>query len=175
VAPQSPENPEPELRPCPRCGGVVPVVDAPTPAEISAAPGCWMLYNKVVGREYGEWSYPQLHRLTVNAYAAQHPGGSGPDAVRWLGSHLIGLCAALALGQDATRSNSIIDRVAAEFAGFEWLEPPQLSGLLTIADVAAAPSLRERERLVRDWACDVWDAWAAHHATIKGWLDQISA
>ncbi|MGQ0657709.1 MAG: DUF5946 family protein [Chromatiales bacterium] len=168
------ERPFP-LQPCRGCGGMVPVVDAPTPPDINTAAGCWALYKRVLGCEYGQWSYPQLHRLTMDAYAAQHPGGHSPEAIRSLGSHLVGLCAAVALGQDATRSNWVVDRVAAEFGGFEWLEPPCTGGIMTIADVAAAQSMHERERLVRDWGRDVWDWWAPHHATIRRWLDRICA
>jgi hypothetical protein len=37
--------------------------------------------------------------------------------------------------------------------------------------VHRAASADEHTAAVEAWARDVWDAWAEHHATVRGWLD----
>ncbi|CAN5340773.1 hypothetical protein BH20ACT22_BH20ACT22_23450 [soil metagenome] len=55
---------------------------------------------------------------------------------------------------------------------FHWLEPPRLSGRMTVADVLPAGDAQEHSALVRAWARDVWDAWGVHHQVVRGWIDK---
>jgi hypothetical protein len=56
--------------------------------------------------------------------------------------------------------------------GFEWLEAPSMGGWLTVLDVLRAETPRERERLVRAWAADVWKVWSEHHRSVRIWIDR---
>lgn len=53
---------------------------------------------------------------------------------------------------------------------FEWLDPPPMGDRLKVVDVLPARSPAEHERLVHAWARDVWEAWTAHHDTVRGWV-----
>ena len=75
-------------RPCAGCGALVPVTDGPTHPYIGASPGCWAIYGEVLAREYGEYAYPPVHRLTVDAYAAQHPGVPSRRSIQSVAIHL---------------------------------------------------------------------------------------
>jgi len=48
-----------------------------------------------------------------------------------------------------------------------WLEPPQPNGGITVVDVVKTSNFEEHEKLVEQWASNVWAAWVRHHETIK--------
>jgi hypothetical protein len=82
----------PDTAPCLQCGAQVPAGDGPVHPYFGAAPGCWALYGAVLAREYEDLRFARWHQLTVDAYAAQHPGS--PDdrrAVQSVAVHLVGL------------------------------------------------------------------------------------
>ncbi len=58
---------------CPGCGGSFDVSDGPTHRYLGASPGCWAVYGEVLAKEYSDAAYYRVHRLTVDAYSAQHP------------------------------------------------------------------------------------------------------
>jgi hypothetical protein len=60
--------------PCIGCHALFPDVDGPVHRYMESSPGCWASYGEVLVREYTEPSYFGVHRLTVDAYAVQHPG-----------------------------------------------------------------------------------------------------
>jgi hypothetical protein len=155
--------------PCPGCGGLFADTDGPTHAYIGASPGCWAVYGKVLAKEYGEYRYPAVHRLTVDAYAAQHPGTPSRRSIQSVAGHLISLYLVLKRGLDAKRATAAIREAVAQSGRFLWLEPPPSLGALTVLDVARAADLAEHVRLVEQWANSVWDAWAEHHETIRKW------
>lgn len=63
---------------CPDCLAAIPATGGPVHAYIPAPPGCWALYGEVLAREYSDRALWPTHRLTVDAYAAQHPSGDDP-------------------------------------------------------------------------------------------------
>jgi hypothetical protein len=127
-------------------------------------------YGELLVREFGELRNPAIHRLSVDAYAVQHPGGV-PErrAIRSVAVHLMSLCLVLERGFtfEATtrRLGGLVDR-----ARPDWLEPPVPNGTLTVEHPLAAPPAEHATR-VREWAEDVWRAWQAHHPTVDAWLD----
>ena len=172
---------------CPQCGARVPAVDGPTHPYYGAAPGCWALYGEVLAREFGESRFARLHRLTADAYAAQHPGAAADRrAVQSVAVHLIGLHlslerpAALAPGRELA---PLLQAAADRSAEFRRLPPPARMGAVTVADVHAAvpagggaPSGKDAPAhlaAVRRWAETVWTAWAAHHGEVREWAASL--
>lgn len=164
---------QPSLSACPGCGLLFPASDGPTHPYIGASPGCWALYGEVLVREYGEYRYPDIHRLTVDTYAVQHPGTPSPRAVQSVGGHLIGLHLVLEKGFSAQQATAALKRAVAQSKQFVWLAPPASPGAFTVADVALAQSLAEHVALVEQWARAVWTAWAMHHATVRHWAEAV--
>lgn len=163
-----------ELEPCFSCGAEVPVVDGPTHPYMLSSPGCWATFGEVLSREYSDAAYMAKHRLTVDAYAVQHPGK--PErraAVRSVALHLVSLCAVLEREVSPARATSMIQRLAGGDDGFEWLEPPDHLGDVTVARVHSAGSPEEHLEAVERWARSSWSAWAPHHGTVRGWLDDL--
>ncbi len=154
---------------CPGCGLTVADVAGPSHPYIGAATGCWALYGEVLAREYGELRYPEVHRLTVDAYAAQHPGVPSRRSIQSVAVHLVSLHLVLERGFNGARATAAIRRVLAARPTLVWLEPPARLGAGTVADIVAARTAAEHESRVRRWAAAVWTAWAPHHGTVRGW------
>ncbi|MGH3147554.1 MAG: DUF5946 family protein [Rubrobacter sp.] len=159
----------PALRPCVGCGALVPDTDGPTHAYIGASPGCWSAYGELLAKDYGEYSYPQGHRLAVDAYAVQHPGTPSRRSTQSVIVHLVGLHLSLERGHDFRRSTEAIRRVLADRENFVWLEPPPSLGEITVLDVLEAENLAEHTALVERWARSTWEAWSPHHETVRRW------
>ncbi len=154
---------------CSGCGAVVSAIDLSGQRYIGASSGCWAVYGTVLAREYGEWRYPAVHRLTVDTYSVQHPGTPSRQSIQSVAGHLIGLFATLELGCHPAQATQAIRSAAERSEQFNWLEPPQKRGDLTIVDVAHAATLATHEQVVKRWARSVWESWHFHHSTIRHW------
>jgi hypothetical protein len=64
-----------------------------------------------------------------------------------------------------------LHRQMAARPAFTWLEPPSMEGRMNVVDVLAARDPETHQRLIRQWAADVWEAWSPHHETIWKWVD----
>lgn len=160
--------------PCFACGAVVPVKeDGPTHDYMLSSPGCWAVYGEVLAREYGNAAYMANHRLTVDAYAVQHPGEPTPAARRSVLIHLVALCAVFehGLGQrDATR---LLQALGERQIDPGWLEPPEERGGVTVADVHAAGDPKAHLDAVERWARSAWRAWSPHHGPARRWVERM--
>ncbi|WP_435106888.1 DUF5946 family protein [Arhodomonas sp. AD133] len=155
---------------CFSCGGVFPDIDGPVHRYMSSSPGCWSVYGEVLAREYSDPTYFEVHRLTVDAYAVQHPGSTDRQSIQSVGVHLIRLCLFLEHGLTAGKANDAMLEAGMKKSSFIFLEPPLDMGEITAADIYRASSAEEHKALVRGWARSVWDTWSMHHNTIREWL-----
>ena len=124
------------------------------------------MFEEVIAREFGDYRYGRIHRLTVDTYSLQHPEAymrSGKS----FAAHLTGVCAALDY-EDTFDINGVVQK---------WLsgnppinKPSRLPpdrGRLTIKYIHGATDAEEHTRRVREWAQSVWDAWGEHHTLAK--------
>ena len=155
---------------CFSCGGVYPDIAGPVHRYMSSSPGCWSVYGEVLACEYSDPIYFGIHRLTVDAYAAQHPGSTDRQSIQSVGVHLVRLCLFLEHGLKADKANDAMLEAAKNKHSFVFLEPPQNLGSITVADVHRANSEEEHQIIVKEWAQCVWEAWLQHHDTINEWL-----
>lgn len=161
-----------KLIPCSGCGALVPDAGGPTHKYIGASPGCWAIFGEVLAKEYTDFArYAPIHRLTVDVYAAQHPGAPSRQSIQSVAVHLVGLCAVLECGLDFAQATDAIRRALKRREEFVWFDPPAPSDWLTILDVAGAQDLAGHESVVRRWAESVWEAWSPHHATVRRWAE----
>lgn len=158
---------------CTGCGAFVPDIEGPTHRYVGASPGCWAVYSEVVAREYGEYRYPSVHRLTVDTYAVQHPGTPSRQSIQSVAVHLISLHVVLERSFKPGQAIEVI-RAALQYPDrYVWLEPPPSLGGLTIVDVSQAKDLSEHEEIVERWAWFAWDAWSPHHDAVRAWAEQV--
>ena len=148
---------------CEDCGAVV----------AQGKTGCLKLFEEVIAREFSDYRYGKIHRLTVDAYSLQHPGRymrSGKS----FAAHLTGIYAAL----------ESPDAVAVNRKMRKWLNAnpkiekpagiPRCRGKLTITFVQSAACADEHNERVREWAREVWSAWSEHHALAKRLIDEAA-
>jgi hypothetical protein len=157
--------------PCPGCRGLFPDTDGPTHAYLGASPGCWAVYCHILAKEYGEYGYPDVHRLTVDAYAVQHPGEPSRRSIQSVAVHLVSLYFVLERGLNAQMATNAIREALKHNERFVWLTPPVSPGTLTVLDVVRAENPDAHNAVVERWARCVWAAWDVHHATVRGWAD----
>ena len=155
---------------CFSCGGLYPDINGPVHRYMKSSPGCWSVYSEILAREYSDPRYFEVHRLTVDAYAVQHPGSKDRQSIQSVGVHLIRLCLFLEHGLKAEDANEAMLEAGEHKDSFSYLEPPQNLGLITAADVYKAKSVQEHKALVKEWAQSAWEAWSQHHDTIRAWL-----
>lgn len=150
---------------CPECGAPV----------TGGRAGCQKLFDEVLAREFGDFRYARLHRLTVDAYSLQHPSEYMRSGKSYA-AHLTGMCAAMER-DDAGGVNEAVQRW---LNGAKALErpsepPPSTRGSLTVAHVHGAANAEEHLARVREWARTTWDAWHDYHAVARQWIDQAGA
>jgi len=156
---------------CPGCAAVLADEHGPTHAYMRSSPACWARFGDVLAREFGDPAYFPVHQLTVDAYAASHPGEPERRTIQSVGLHLMTLCMVLEHGAEPRHGPKLHKRMVGRPA-FTWLDPPDMAGRMTAAEILVATEPAEHERLVGAWAADVWTAWTPHHATIRAWLEQ---
>ncbi|MBS2027025.1 MAG: hypothetical protein JST54_03890 [Deltaproteobacteria bacterium] len=156
---------------CPGCGLVAPALDGPRDPYGGSSPACWAAFGEVTAKDYGEFRYPEVHRLIVDAYMAQHAMFDAPAARRSAVVHLIGLHLALDRGLSGPAVSKAMGVVFPKKEDPAPLAPRPPPGGLTVASVLAAKDLEAHTRLARAWAASVWASWSAHHAEIRALAD----
>jgi hypothetical protein len=129
----------------------------------------------VTVRDYGEFRYPEVHRLIVDAYMSQHPGYATPAGRRSVAVHLVGLCLALERGATGKAIGEIMARVFPDKQDIAPLEPIPAPTAITVASLLDAPDLASHSRLARAWAETVWRSWTPAHERVRQWADQATA
>jgi hypothetical protein len=157
---------------CPGCGLVLPPQrETPRHPYIGASAECWALYGELLAREFQNPAYFSVHQLTVDTYAVQHPGSPERRSTQSVALHLMTLCLIVEGGVDPLEGPAMHKRFIRRPA-FRWLEPPRPNGQLTAADPLRSRNPEEHAKAVRAWGEDVWESWAPHHQTVRGWIAQ---
>ncbi len=89
--------------------------------------------------------------------------------------HLMRLCLLLERDADPPAAARMMARILERRPALRWLEPPLPNGTVTVADIAAATDTESHRLAVERWSADLWQAWAAHHATVRQWLAETRA
>jgi hypothetical protein len=153
---------------CPGCGSRLVAVDGPTHAYMTSTPACWDAFNQVIAREFADPGLMDVHRLTVDAWAVQHPGDGSRRAIQSVGLHLARLWVQLERGLSGAAAHEAMLSFVSHKADLPEL-PPRLAYRMTVADVVGARSAVAHREAVNAWAIAVWDDWADQHDFIREW------
>lgn len=156
---------------CFSCGGEYPDIDGPTHRYMKSTPGCWAIYGEVLAREYENPDLMEVHRLSVDAYAVQHPGGNDRQSIQSVGVHLLRLSLFIEYNLSPKNANAAMLKAAKHKQNYTWLEPPESLGNITAADVHRTKDAEDHKKIVRAWANEAWMAWSAYHAVIRSWIN----
>jgi hypothetical protein len=159
-----------DIESCPGCRAIFPCSDGPIHPYMESSPACWAAYGEVLAREYTDPSLLATHRLSVDTYAVQHPGGSSRQSIQSVGVHLIRLCLFLEHGLTPEQANETMLKAGKIKSAFSLLEPPVSLGAITVRDVLETNESVAHAAMVRRWAQSAWEAWAMHHEMVREWL-----
>jgi len=147
-----------------QCGVTLPKVKTDTHRYIPATPECWALFNQVLARDYSDQIlFDAAHRITVDAYAAQHAEN---HPAKSLMTHLVGLHAIFDLGLSSQAAGACLKSFVEGRSTFPELSPPQGQNRMTIEDLVAAKDCDTHISIARNWAFEVWQSWSEHHEFI---------
>jgi methylmalonyl-CoA/ethylmalonyl-CoA epimerase len=147
---------------CPSCG-----------SALGGRSGCQAAFDELNANAWTTQGRASMHNLVVDTYAMQHTEEYGRSAKSYI-AHLTRLCCAL----DSPGDQKLYWSVA------HWLDGPSdlvrpgdiaSRGKMTIADIKTVASEDEYPDLVRQWARDVWMAYADKHAIARRWLEEARA
>ena len=144
---------------CFACGSSFEPVEGPKHKYMLSSSGCWKAYGELLAREYvNPMLFGAVHRLTVDAYALQHPGDPADRRARqsvWV--HYAALHLALQETEDHSRIPSIMQKLTA--GTFPMLPPAPTKFEVTLEDVLAQ-GVSNHVSAVRAWADCAFNAWA---------------
>ncbi|HLA13229.1 MAG TPA: DUF5946 family protein [Pyrinomonadaceae bacterium] len=136
--------------------------------------GCLKLFEDILAREFSDYRYGKIHRLTVDAYSLQHPDKymrSGKS----FAAHLTGMCAAVEY-EDALTLNQMVQKWLSRNPQIDKpVHLPEHRGDLTITYILSASDADEHIKRVREWAQDIWSAWFEHHGLATQLIDRARA
>ena len=156
---------------CVGCGAIVPRMEGPIHPYMTSAPGCWAMHGELSARHLSDPTAVRYRQLCVDAYAVQHPGTPGPQAIQSVALHLVSLHAQLERGFSLRQAMRLIQSGTQLKGRFAWLTPPSFSDALTIADMLeyeGDPAIG-----ARDWAQSAWTAWTPHHDQVRIWYELL--
>ena len=154
---------------CPGCGASFEACEGPVHEYMESSPGCWRAYGEVLAREYGNPRLAPIHRMSVDTYAVQHPGGDSRQAIQSVGVHLTRLYLLLERGLPPERANDAMLAIGKAKSQMVKLPRPASLGEITVLDVLAARDDEAHMAIVERWARCAWEAWAPHHDIIRSW------
>lgn len=159
-----------EIR-CIGCGALVRDQDGPTHKYMLSAPGCWALYGSVlVWRNALVAAGPlTAAQQIIDTYAVQHATNPDRRNRQSVAGHLMSLCASIEHGVSGARLPTMIGRWT--HRDYPLLVPRPARYPVTIRDVADADE-QDRPAVADNWATTTWQAWSAHHDTVRAWLTQ---
>ena len=133
--------------------------------------GCLKLFEEILAREFSDYCYGKIHRLTVDAYSLQHPG-TYMRSGKSFAAHLTGIYAALE-SEDASTVNQKMQKWLSTNPKIDKpAELPEQRGKLTITFIHDAVNVDEHVERVREWALEVWSLWSEYHALAKQLIDK---
>jgi hypothetical protein len=163
----------PLTEPCPGCGAELEPVEGPTHAYMESSPACFAAFNALLTAEYSGYGDPALrdvHRLTVDTWAVQHPGSpEDRRAIQSVGLHLGRLWLQLESSRPPAETNAIMLDFSRHKATLPRLPPPA-SFRITASDIAPFAGSSQHAAKVREWAEATWQDWSSQHAFIRSWV-----
>jgi hypothetical protein len=135
---------------------------------MASSPACWAAFGRILAAEYSDPRLTPVHRLSVDAFAVQHPGGTSRQAIQSVGLHLARLHYQLEHDPGPEQANAFMLRVAARKHHLPRLTPPPAFEVTT-AHVAPLAGTEDHAAMVRRWAQSAWQSWAHAHAFIRSW------
>jgi len=134
---------------------------------LGASAECWELFGMLQTLEIERYGYPNVHRLVVDAYAAQHPGPGVERRDRQsVFVHLASIHLVVNEGRPAAEAGALLRRLTEGRPEFPLLQRHD-AGAIDLRYAWDAVDLADYERRVREWAAAVWTSYEPSHDVIR--------
>lgn len=142
---------------------------------IGAIAECWEVFGGILVKEYSDPDYFKVHRITCDAYGAQHIGNKEDRRARQSANvHLIALY--LSISQIASKEEVLSFIRNATKIKREW--PPVLQRKqpqwLTVQDIIKADNPSSHADLVTKWGQSICEAYEDCHKQMIELYQQVS-
>lgn len=144
---------------CCGCGGEFKQEIGPCHPYMLSSAGCWSAYGRLLAREYENQAlFHSSHRLTVDAYALQHPGDQKDRrANQSVCIHFVSLHLVFAHNFSHKVATNALKVLAAN--ALETWPCSHDAFEFTVKDVWSAP-IELHNKCVEEWARSAYSAWA---------------
>ena len=153
---------------CPGCGLCLNGHCDP-PDRFNASGACWQLYSDLLCYTVAKQDAGFIHQHAVDAYAAQHSGGTTRNITVAFG--LIGLYLTLEKGYSGKQVQKAHMQIARIRNDWPTMEPPAKPAGITVMDVLRAGTDAEKDAMIRQWMAAVWESWADR----QEWVREMTA
>jgi hypothetical protein len=156
---------------CPGCQVALPERHLDPPHRFNASGECWQAFCDLTCYTIAKQDPAFIHQYAVDAYGAQHGGGSTrPITVVFA---LIGLCLALEKGYTGKEVQEAHMRIARVYRVWPRLTPPERPAELTVVDVLREETDERKDAMIREWSASVWQSWEDQHPWIRDTTDNL--
>jgi hypothetical protein len=156
---------------CPGCGLRLPDSGESPPGRCNASAGCLRAYSDLLCYTVAKQDPAFIHQHAVDAYAAQHAGGTTRNIAVAFG--LIGMYLALERGYTGKQVQQAHVQIAKIRKDWPRLEPPVHPAPITVRDVLEAPDGPEKDARIRQWMAAVWASWADRQPWVRETADAL--
>ncbi len=156
---------------CRGCGITLPVESGPTHPYMPGSAACWQGYGELLAVQYSDPVRMRFHQVVVDAYAAQHPDGDDPRAVRSVAIHLMTLALFLECDVDPALGTRLHGQMVARPVFHRLERPDQVSTEpLNFRHVPLEGSADDARERAYEWARQVWSSWGPCQEVVRGWI-----
>ena len=132
---------------------------------------CKQMFDEILAKEFSDYRYSRVHRLTVDAYSLQHPDKYMKSA-KSFAAHLTGMCVAMEFEGNPDLLRALQQWLSGTI-DLPRPEPPDFRGTLTVSHILGTEDAGGHHGRVQAWARDVWAAWQEHHDIARRWVLQV--
>lgn len=162
------------LETCIGCGARLEKSDGAVHKYMRSSASCFAAFNCLLVEEYSSRALKDVHRLTVDTWAVQHPGPvDSKQATQSVGLHLARIYLQLQSPRAPRETNAVMLDFSRHKGTLKFLTPPATFGV-TVADVAPFAGSSSHAERVRHWAEATWRDWSTHHDYIRNWITDHS-
>jgi len=164
---------KPSLVLCDGCGSYLPHVGIALPDETHVTSAeCFTLYGELLAMTYGDAELRGSLQLLVDAWNAQHPFENyDRKADQSLALHLMTLFLFFEEGVSPEFGAELHGSMMVNRIAFDHLPPPSFRGAFTVEDAFEQFGTPAYHTVLRDWAGEVWSAWAAeYYDVVEEWV-----
>jgi hypothetical protein len=153
---------------CPGCGLGLPNCHCETPDRFNASGECWQQYSDLLCYTVAKQDPEFIHQHAVDAYAAQHGGGTTRNITVAFGLYLT--LEKGYTGKQVQRAHMQIARIQ---KNWQRLESPVNPAGITVMDVLRAGTDAEKDAMIRHWMAAVWESWTDRQEWVRETTERL--